>query len=475
LNYNKEIQLDYVGSGMSYIKLCGPAFKRGESSDILADTIGKIFESIPHTNFGLLYNAYTESDFGEPFMKMRSKVYVDSGGLQIITLKGTSPSEEVKQSIYETQTIGHYAMCFDEIPLYINQDSDNASARTQMTGKWVVGDEIYEKGVETGANIKKQVDHFRKSNAETKVFVILQGNLPEDWINFCKGVFSQLSEDDYPFLEGLALAGSCIGSGVLEAVDMYSIVPQLPCPEFLKKRLHLLGVGSISRLIPIIVMIRSGYLDKDTHVSYDSTSISAAHSFGRYLDSNGKTVKFDRCTLEEISSDTQYVVDDMLKISKELNWLDIVNLTEYEFAESFTGTTSLHFKDHIEYLCEIKSFDEAHLMRLAAYVIFFSAQVKTFVEIVNGISSSRKGLLSYIVKNKKLSLLTSLLDVTNYEDFLQWRSFAVMNNIPSNRIKRVQTHQDYLDDKKGYGLDQWLWVNVNINKKLNYTDIIIIK
>ena len=41
-------------------------------------------------------------------------------------------------------------MCFDEIPLFIDDSKKGAAARTDMDGKWVVGEFMYDKGAETG-------------------------------------------------------------------------------------------------------------------------------------------------------------------------------------------------------------------------------------------------------------------------------------------------------------------------------------
>lgn len=51
--------------------------------------------------------------------------------------------------------------------------------------------------------------------------------------------------------------------------------------------------GSVSRLFPLIILRNSGFIRSDTHVSYDSTTLSMAYIYGRFLNDDGSFKKKD--------------------------------------------------------------------------------------------------------------------------------------------------------------------------------------
>ncbi len=450
------MKIEYVISGLSFFKLGMKEINEDEflRSDII-EILKKFNEYYSNNQISLLFNAFSEKDFAEWVPSLETDTYVDSGGLQMITLKNVELNDKTRQDIYETQAKGTFAMCFDEIPLYIDENKKGNSARTDMSGKYVVGEEIYEKGVATGNNIKKQIQYFEECGTDTKVFVILQGNSPQDWINFCDGVFSIVTEEFYPYIEGLSIADTCIGNGILEAADMISIIPKLNCPEKFKKRLHLLGVGSINRLIPILTMVNSGYLPEDTHISYDSTSISASHAFGRYL-TEDRTIKFDRVQLDQNDVNIDSVIHDILNNIKDLNWDENVSVswTEENLKKRIRESTTNTFgKIHED---EDKEKQKSNLhYGVLFHLIFTLSQIVNFMKRLNKIIETPESLQKHILQTSKLKPLVTLINVTTYDEYVEWRKGAIGQRLPSNRIVRVETYEEFNRISTSV-IDEWI-------------------
>ena len=438
------MKIEYVISGLTYFKI---AMKQIHGNEPLIEDVSTVFrkfnEHYKDNKLSLLFNAFTEDDFQDIVPAYGADTYVDSGGLQIITQKTAVLNDDTKEGIYKVQTKGDFAMCFDEIPLYIDDSKKGASARTDMDGKVIIGDEVYDKGVATGVNIKNQIEAFKRLGSDTKVFVILQGNTPQDWLDFCDGIFSQIPTEYYDHIEGLSIADTCIGNGILEAADMISIIPKLNCPDVFKKRLHLLGVGSINRLIPILVMIEAGLLPEDTHISYDSTSISSSHAFGRYL-SKGKTVKFGRVDEEHENLEIDEVIDDMFVNIEKLGWLDELHMpmSKEDMKKYIKRTTKQSFGDIFKDDIDHVQASQLHFGVLF-YLLFILSQIINFMDKLNEITETRKTLETYVKRTPKLKLLVPLFEVETYEEYERWREFAVTHRIHSNRISRVQTQQEY--------------------------------
>ena len=439
-----KMKLEYVLSGISYFSL---GRKRiGEDEELIShikNIFDKFNEYYPNNPGAILFNAFTEKDQASFVPKYGTKTYVDSGGLQIITVKKQELTEDMKLKIYETQAMGDYAMCFDEIPLYIDEDKKGAAARTDMSGKYVVGEQVYDKGVATGSNIRKQIDYFKSVNAKTKVFIILQGNSPDDWMNFSNGVFSQIDwEQDIDYIEGLAIADTCIGNGILEALDMYSIIPKLNCPDSIKKRLHLLGVGTLTRLSPIISLVNSGYLAEDTYISYDSTSLSSNFIFGTYY-TKGKEYRFPKVESGVQNKVIDMIVDDIQANIKKIGWNEFTRLSHDEFKEYFTRSTSESFKTIYENECPIteqKIFQDGIIM----FALLILSQLANFTEDLMEIISDEKKFKKYLNTQNKTKILNTLKGIKTYDDYLEWRKFAINSRVHSNRIARVNTYEEFL-------------------------------
>jgi hypothetical protein len=334
-------QLDYV------ISACGmmgvftpdheapwyPTYKEATLS-LMGSLKKRISETCKNTQplVSTLYNAYTEKNHVKEFERLdnlgSASVYADSGGLQIVTA-GKSITEDIKREIYKTQTYADYAMCFDVIPLTSVSLTRTRNERSNVGNKIFMNEDHQKSAFATGDNIKAQASYFRESGAKTKVVIIVQGNTTQDMVNFYRNIESRLSPEDYENIGGMAIADTCMGNGEAESIEMLRAAKQIAdfCHPNVRKHLHVLGVGSIARMRPILYLLKSGYLHEFERVSYDSSSHTSTFQYG-LLKLNGtcksigsyKTPAVDKHfrNVYRLFSDTfsQYITED--------KWMDYV-------------------------------------------------------------------------------------------------------------------------------------------------------
>lgn len=271
-------KFEYVASGVGYLRLKS-TMTTDESTEEFKHYITNILNNDHHT-FSFLYNSYAEAGYGKWIQKYRGcldKIHADSGGLQIIT-RGSVIDDEIKTTIYKNQ--GQYAdvgMCFDEIPLTVVGTS---SKRGDVTNRFFDHSKFEECARQTGKNILQQILTYEDIGSECKPYVILQGNSVETFIRWYEIILDTIPHELHHRLGGLSVSGAALGNGQLEDIIRYMSVPFLPKISD-ETHLHILGVGAISRLIPLVSIIRSGLYD-DIKISYDSTTHTMMADNGLY-------------------------------------------------------------------------------------------------------------------------------------------------------------------------------------------------
>jgi hypothetical protein len=303
----------------------------------------------------ILFNAHTETNFGTHIRKNDNfgfkKIYADSGGLQIVTL-GKQIDDSIKASIYETQKVSDYAMCFDEIPT-VSLESGTAG-RASVSDKLYQPERATECAIKTALNIKDQCQQLKSS--DTSVFYIIQGNTSDDMVQWFDDGATVM--DDYSKIGGLALADTCMGNGTLETIEMiaaYNSIYTKYGADIVKNHIHLLGVGSVSRLLPVIYS-KEALLPKDITISFDSTSFSMTYMMGKFKNrdnSNVTTIQYksyfneildiiyDTVILEHPDFDRdvfiQHVIDKIRSTSETIN-----DCRWPEVAQAFITVTLLY-------------------------------------------------------------------------------------------------------------------------------------
>jgi hypothetical protein len=283
--------LEYIASGNSHVRISFP--EAHEDPDCLA-YLKKSFHELntfsPNHKFSLLANAWTEQSFASRFEHFRpaiNQIMLDSGGLQIIT-QGLTITEEMKEKVYEIQSeYANDAMSFDVIP--ISMGGDGTSDRNCSTSKWFDITKFEECAKESGKNIARQIEVFLDDESKAKPFLITQGN---DLDTFCKWTelaLKEIPKSHQKHIKGVAMGSPALGFGAMEDMKKAFYFTQLPIET---NNLHILGAGSIRRLLPFMIMTQNG-MYKDLHISYDSSTHTSGINMGRYY-MNAKNMKFPK-------------------------------------------------------------------------------------------------------------------------------------------------------------------------------------
>ena len=291
-----KVGLEYVVSaiGMTGVlnnRFLKSPYYRSHIVPAVTETVGIVKRDVvaaaQHTDptIAMLFNAYTEGKFINHISDYSrfnmDAIYSDSGGLQMVTA-GKTVTDEIKKKIYEVQTNSDYAMCFDVIPLESLSLTRTRNERSNVGNKIFDQSRHQESGRLTGLNIKTQIEHFRNAGANTKVVIIVQGNTPDDMVLFYREIQNQLTEADFEYVGGIAVADTCMGNKARETIDMMigaRRIAEFAHPNALKQ-LHLLGVGSIPRMAPVLYLRSSGFLDAYKKISYDSSSHTVCFNYG---------------------------------------------------------------------------------------------------------------------------------------------------------------------------------------------------
>ena len=374
-----------------------------------------------------LFNAYTEAAFTDRFNELgnlgASSLYADSGGLQIVTA-GKTITDQIKKEIYKTQTAADYAMCFDVIPLESLSVSRTRNERSNVGNKIFNQEKHVESGRLTGLNIKEQVKTFREMNAKTKVIPIIQGNDANDMIAYFNQIAEQLSDEDYEHISGMAVADTCIGNGTLESIEMLKGAKAITriCHPNIKKHLHILGVGSISRMRPILYLNKSGYLNTFEKVSYDSSSHTSTFDYG-LLKVNG--------TCRALGSIRTPKAEAHFRNVYELfNDFLSPKATEEEFLDIILGDGKRDWKYSTVKDLGLKLSDDKMI------IAFLCKTIHTYYQIDNFITCIDRVLEETSSKNPHID---KLLHISTDEEMQSWFNH-ISGSVKSKRIKRKEDH-----------------------------------
>ena len=236
-------------------------------------------------DFSFLYNGYLEAKMGKCLHNTfgeSAKFYVDLGGLQMVAL-GHTVTDELKLGVYEVQAdCGDYAMSFDEIPVVLLAEK---STRGGMSSRVVDVENFDSYAIESAKNLKEQIRVFKASNdgkgTVARPFMIIQGYSLESYQRWVDTLLSELDDDEIEYIGGVACGAAALGQGQLEDFKRAYICANIVLPQHIKNHIHLLGVGSITRLIPYVMLYNNGTL-KTERISFDSSTHSSALSMANF-------------------------------------------------------------------------------------------------------------------------------------------------------------------------------------------------
>ena len=401
--------LEYVASGCNFTRITNDGAWQDPAN---LDAINGMFLALqkPKHKFSIMYNAFQEERFGPLFQNYKDSVYqihADSGGLQMVT-QGKTPTPKLRTDVYHNQRFCDVAMSFDEIPVFI---AGERSTRLDMSNRFF-DPEIFEGAAkQTGQNLAEQLIYFDKNNIQSKPLLIAQGNSLDTYFRWVKIAITEVPETLRPSIGGLAMGYAALGNGMLEDIKRAYYFSQFKNLE-IGSHLHLLGVGSLSRILPHIVFVHNGVYP-DIHISYDSSTHTSGPEQGRhYIDK--ETIAFGKVKNETYSR----IYDDILRIFGRSFDLDLGSLHGaltcggYVNAQRIFGST----KEAIQ-----------------AFVIMFAASVANFQEHTDDVIASKEALLNEYSGIKRAAI-KSLYEVKTVEDFQHWEKH-VGQSLPSNSVK----------------------------------------
>jgi hypothetical protein len=327
------MKLEYVASGTSFMCLGKPAISKDpQLVNLINNIFTDFFGSQPNHTFSILYNAWAESSYGERLSKFKPSIHnlhADSGGLQMVTLahklKPGTNMNDLREEVYNNQAEwADVGMSFDEIPVVVlpnikkvfdkklnkEVEKDKGSDRNDTRFRYFDRKNRQKYAKQTAENIKRQIEVFKAKNSTCKPFMICQGGDLETYLEWINTILETVPKEDHKNIAGVAMGGAALGTGPLEDIQKAFFASQVPVrDENGKLNLHVLGVGSASRMIPYLIFLQNG-LYGNVHVSYDSTTHSRAVDTGMYymlgeivngvyVEGKPKTLNFTRATTNE--------------------------------------------------------------------------------------------------------------------------------------------------------------------------------
>lgn len=388
--------LEYVASGSSYFKLMYAESLEPQNLDFFARTFGSL-NNLHNHKISLLYNAYTEKRpgewMGEHYRPLVHSIHADSGGLQMVTL-GRTITNELKEEVYESQARNSdIAMCFDVIP--VRTLDSGRSERLDLSNRRFDRTDLERCARETGKNLRRQIDFFDEKGSKSRPMLIAQGNDYDSYMKWVQYVVEELSEYHISRIGGIAMGAAALGKGSLEDFKRAFYFTQLPI-NLESKHLHLLGVGSVYRMIPQFIFMQNG-LYQDVQMSYDSTTHTSGVTQGRYY-------------MDDISYNFTRAFDDHYRII----WEDIrKNFPFYNYSlETFYEALNISSRTYQE---KHGNIDPS----LQTYGVFVSSAIKNFLGHVERLSTSRDEIMK-MSRGIDATAFNALYSVNTLDDFNHW-------------------------------------------------------
>jgi len=381
--------LEYIASGCSYMRLNFPEVYDLPEINNYFKILNNVTES---HDFSILFNAYSEAGFGPIFQCFKENVksiMVDSGGLQMITIGNQEITEKMKNEVYEVQgKYGTTALSFDEIPISF---SGEASSRLDTSNRWFDMDRYEDCAKLTGQNVANQIQKFLDMKSEAKPIFIAQGNDYDTYMRWTELAMKEIPKEHHKYIRGVAMGAAGLGYGELEDIQKAFYFSELP---FETNYMHLLGIGSINRLIPYIVFSQSG-LYKDLHISYDSTTHTSCLVMGKYYH-EGKIIKLPRKLDQKVYP---LIYKDMQEMGFGVPDYDV-----FYDALSLSG---------VPYREKYGSRDQM----VATAIAYFCCICYKFLQDVDRIFQSKENLMKFY---KRKHVIEPLYNIKNKQDFDYW-------------------------------------------------------
>lgn len=423
------MKLEYVASGTSFMKLA----KLGELPDeaaLVNSMFSDIFGKQPGHTFSILYNAWGESDFGEKLSVLKPSIHnlhADSGGLQMVTLahklpKGTNMND-LREEVYQNQSQwADVGMCFDEIPVI----TTGASDRNDTSNRYFDRENRHKYAQQTADNVSRQIQVFKENNSSCKPFMICQGGDLETYLEWIDAILKTVPKEDHNRIGGVAMGGAALGTGPLEDIQKAFFASQVPVrDENGKLHLHVLGVGSVTRMIPYLIFLQNG-LYGNVHMSYDSTTHSRGVETGMYyirgdvstgklISGSSRTMNFTRAKSAEsvvVGEPGEYCPDWQYDVLlKDINRVYDIGMSVEDFHEAINVPGVPYFEKYGNLLGMYK-----------ARTALCCVSIKNFMDDIEELINDKQKLKALAVEKYPGISGEQLFEVKDIESFNVWMS-----------------------------------------------------
>jgi len=386
-----KLKLDYMPSGFcgGGIRLESVLSKASEKNragyiNFMADWFNDMRDKYL-AGIQLMFNPVSDTEKNiELFInEIRPKItkgidlYADSGGLQLS--RGTLNSKnkdlnQIKEGVYNLMVkYADYGMCFDYLPIKPPETTNQSDYQNLI----VVEAMVETCGRDTGREIKKQIEYFKKYDSKVKILAILQGYNLDQKCRFAEQLYAQLSEEDYGFISGISPAAMS-AMELLNGYDIYYELDKLPVPEEHLKNVHFLGLASMIKLAPVFTAIKHNknlLFPKIEKFTADSTTFTCSEYMGKFQDVQryhstytlGRTV--NKTTYEMLNRRFEFFKDRFKK------FLD-VDLTYKEYLNKYT----VYRGDGLHLIDSFEGSDDDFAAYTFRYFLSFADETSKFLE-----------------------------------------------------------------------------------------------
>jgi len=412
-------KLEFVFSAFPhYMKMCrqqGEVYKRTAESvqTSIAFMKTKLKKNV---TVSALFNAYTEEDCARNasnrFTGMKSiigsNLYADSGGLQMVTLGHDTITEAQRKKIYQTQMkYATHAMSFDEIPSIMIDKK-----------KFYRPTKVYSCGQISGENLLEQYNYFNHYESNTKIVPIIQGWGKDDISLFTDGLMESVEPiwDKFDMI-ATGFSSTSIWETARKAIDIYS-------DNRLKGKFtnhyHMLGMSGYKRIIPMLILLKSGLIKDMNTLSFDSSSISMTYVMGNVVKSTQDLIDNKKYNLGTVRTkeveDYYQEIFDFWKDTPNFKYKDINDLLE---CSQFNSRGIKSAKQRHD---ETDDIDEAlKYLTQEQYFIFYN--VYKYAMVLEDFLDNEISLEN-IFKGKDLELFSKLEKITTIDDFYDWQNYV---------------------------------------------------
>lgn len=416
-------QLEYVISGPAYLRLGAEQCNDPETLQMILDMMNKTVHNKNNHQFSLLYNGFTEKNFGKKLQKFRpaiKNIHADSGGLQIIT-RGLQNTAETRAKVFENQaTYADIGMAFDEIPVK-STSASGTSAKIDTKRRYVDTDNFESYARQTGRNVKDQIEKFDSLKSNCRPFAILQGSGADTYAQWAECMIDEIPQELRHRIGGVAMGSAALGMGPLEDVKRAFYVTSVPFDR--PFHLHVLGVGALKRILPYLLFSQTG-LYEGIDISYDSTTHSMSLDNGLFYFSHCKKNGANDYGGSSVKMGRPYS-NIYRTVTEEIN---SVCGTDYDPVE-YHKLMNIAVGEYME-----KGGKFIDIMR--ARLGFILTNVHNFTMDVSELMSSKENFLRFCRDKNCENEYATLFDVRNNDDFLHWEKHVgrFMDSEPVNSV-----------------------------------------